>query len=110
MICEAVPKRSSKSWVVVVTYGTQPYSIYACVPEFRTAMELLEVARSRGYRKPGVMRFDEYTLARESFFKRRYEKLMELKFDYLATVYGRGVAEKKREEWHSQRHHAAAVD
>lgn len=110
MIAEASPKSRSKSWVVVVTHGTQPFSKFAVVGTRSSAIALLDIARSRGYRNPRVMSYRDYCTALDDYLLERYERNMNLKFDYMATIYGPGVAEKMRSTWRAQTHPSAVPD
>lgn len=96
------PTRVSNRWVVVVTYGTRPYSEFACVRGKSAANILSNVARSRGYRNPRVMKLHQFLEERANYMIDRAEQQMHLKFDYLATVYGPEIAELKRAEWVSR--------
>ena len=94
MIAMLIATEGRSSWVVVVTYGTQPFSIYAEVPNVESAMRLLDVARSRGYQDAKVMPRSKFRQQRAQFMTQRTEKCMRLRYEYHVSVFGRAIAEE----------------
>lgn len=87
-------EEKEKIWIVEVTYGTRPHSIYASVPSQESAEKLREAALKLGYRDAKVVSAEEFYKAQEE--SRRRSSLSEGVHRGGGRVHGMRPHTKKR--------------
>lgn len=97
-MCEEV-QHHSDGWVVVVTYGTRPFTVYVSCDDYENSLANRLIARQRGYRNPLIMSVDEYKERRRAYKSEFFERQMERKFKHaFGEKVGAAIAAKMRTE------------